>query len=118
MTGFRILLAGLLLAVDYPAVVRTLCIWGAEARILPEERGYWPHMMDTSTWTDSAIERFVQAQGPQNWPGLFERMLAGYVRVLEQGGNIVADRLDRILVLEAGVVAVVLPRERREEGFG
>src|SRR5579884_970589 len=89
-------IVGLLLAADYPELVRTLCVWGAEAHILPEERGYWPHMMDTSEWTDQALERFAQAQGPLNWPGLFDRMLAGYIRTLEQGGNIVAHRLDQI----------------------
>jgi valacyclovir hydrolase len=89
-------IVALVLAADHPERVRTLVVWGAEAHVGPEERGYWPRFMNTSDWTDQALERFARAQGPLNWPGLFDRMLEGYVRLLESGGNIVADRLDRV----------------------
>jgi len=89
-------IVALLLAADYPETARTLAVWGAEARILPQERAAWGPITDWRSWPDHIVQRFIEAQGPLNWPGILERMLEGYNRELDTGGNIVADRLDRI----------------------
>jgi valacyclovir hydrolase len=89
-------IAGLILAADEPDLVRTLCIWGGEGRILPEERAYWKKLTDTSDWPEHTLERFAAAQGPLNWPDILERMRYGYNRVLDEGGEIVTKRLDRV----------------------
>ena len=52
--------------------------------------------MNVAEWPDQVVERFAAAQGPLNWPGLLDRLLAGYNRILAEGGMIVADRLDRV----------------------
>lgn len=89
-------IAALIVAADRPELARTLCVWGAEGRILPQERSLWRNITNWQAWPEHARERFAQAQGPLNWPGLFEYMLAGYNRVLDAGGMIVADRLNRV----------------------
>ncbi|HEY7295729.1 MAG TPA: alpha/beta hydrolase [Dehalococcoidia bacterium] len=89
-------IAALIVAADRPDLVRTLCVWGAEGRILPQERELWKNITNWWEWPEHARERFVQAQGPLNWPGVLDRMLAGYNRVLDGGGMIVANRLDRV----------------------
>ncbi len=89
-------IAALIVAADRPELARTLCLWGAEGRILPQERALWRNITNWQAWPEHVRERFAAAQGPLNWPRLFERMLAGYNRVLDAGGTIVADRLDRV----------------------
>jgi valacyclovir hydrolase len=89
-------IVGLILAADEPELVRTLCIWGAEGRILPQERAAWKSITDTSDWPEHTRERFAEAQGPKNWPDILQHMLAGYNRVLDQGGEIVSGRLDQV----------------------
>lgn len=89
-------ICALLLAADYPDTARTLAVWGAEAYIKPEEREGWKAMTHWQSWPERTRERFIAAQGPLNWPGLLDRMREGYERELDAGGNIVADRLDRI----------------------
>jgi len=89
-------IAGLLLAAAHPQLVRTLCIWGAEGRILPIEREAWKGLTDTSSWPEHTRQRFAEAQGPLNWPGLLDRMFIGYNRVLDAGGDIVSQRLHQI----------------------
>jgi valacyclovir hydrolase len=89
-------IAALQLAADYPDTARTLAVWGAEAYIKPEERAGWAEIVDWQKWPDRTRERFIAAQGPLNWPGILERMREGYERELDAGGNIVAERLDRI----------------------
>ncbi|HLZ72507.1 MAG TPA: alpha/beta hydrolase [Dehalococcoidia bacterium] len=86
----------LIVAADRPELVRTLCVWGAEGRILPHERGLWRNVSNWQAWPESTRERYARAQGPLNWPGLLERMVSGYGRVLDAGGMIVADRLHRV----------------------
>jgi pimeloyl-ACP methyl ester carboxylesterase len=89
-------IAGLILAVEHPELVRTLCVWGSEGRILPEERECWKNVVNWQEWPERTRERFIAAQGPQNWPGILERMLEGYSRVLDAGGEIVSQRLHQI----------------------
>jgi valacyclovir hydrolase len=89
-------ITALLLAADYPWTARTLAVWGAEAYIKPEERAGWDAITDWQAWPEHTRERFIAAQGPLNWPGVLERMKAGYILALESGGNIVADRLNRV----------------------
>jgi valacyclovir hydrolase len=90
-------IVALVLAVKHPRLVRTLTVAGGESFLLPEEREAWQRIIDTSTWSDSALRRFVEAQGPLNWPAILERMLAGYIGVLERnGGEIIRARLGEI----------------------
>jgi len=89
-------IVALILAVEHPDLVRSLCLWGAEGRILPEEREAWPAIVRWQDWPERTRERFAAAQGPLNWPGMLERMLEGYGRVLDAGGEVVAQRLDRV----------------------
>lgn len=87
----------LVLAVHYPALVRSLTVIAGEARLLPEERELWPGLVDTSTWSEGGLRRFIEAQGPQNWPAILSRMLAGYASVLDlRGGEVVSARLGEI----------------------
>src|SRR5262245_41135095 len=86
----------LTLTVTRPELVRSLAIWGGEARILEEERAGWNALVDTSTWSERAIERFKEAQGPLNWPGILEKMLIGYNAVLDAGGEVVSQRAHEI----------------------
>lgn len=87
----------LVLAVHHPDLVRTLTVVSGEARILPQERDLWPALVDTATWSESGLRRFVEAQGPRNWPGILERMLAGSNAVLdEHGGEVISARLGEI----------------------
>lgn len=90
-------IVALALAVRHPDLVRTLIVVSGQAYQLPQEREAWRRLIDTSTWSEGALRRFVEAQGPRNWPGILERMFAGYVRILEeQGGEIVRARLGEI----------------------
>lgn len=89
-------IAALIVAADRPELVRSLGLWGSEGRILPEERACWQSITDWQSWPAHTLERFIAAQGPLNWPGILERMHANYNRVLDEGGMIVADRVDRI----------------------
>ena len=89
-------MVALVLAVNRPDLVRSLALWGGEARILEEERAAWPPLADPSTWPSRAVERFIEAQGPLNWPGILEKMLAGYNAVLDAGGDVIAQRLGEI----------------------
>jgi valacyclovir hydrolase len=90
-------IVALVLAVTEPELVRTLVIVSGEARILPQEREGWRLLVDTSKWSESALRRFIEEQGPQNWPGIFDRLLAGYHAVLERrGGEIISSRLHEI----------------------
>jgi valacyclovir hydrolase len=89
-------IAGLILAADRPELVRTLCVWGGEGRILPVERAAWMSLVDTSGWPEHTRERFTAAQGPLNWPGILDRMWVGYNRVLDEGGEVVSKRLHNV----------------------
>lgn len=90
-------IVALVLAVTHRELVRTLIVVSGEAHILPEEREGWRLLVDTSQWSESALRRFIEEQGPENWPGLLERMLAGYHAVLEQrGGEVIRARLGEI----------------------
>ena len=89
-------MVALTLTVLRPDLVRSLVSVAGEARILEEERANWPPLVDTSTWSPGAVERFKAAQGPLNWPGIFERMLAGYNAVLDAGGEVISARLREI----------------------
>lgn len=89
-------IAALLMAADELDTACSLAVWGAEAHILPQERAAWGTVTDAGSWPAHTRERFIAAQGPLNWPGILERMLEGYNRVLDDGGQIVADRLGRI----------------------
>jgi valacyclovir hydrolase len=87
----------LVLAVTQPELVRTLTVVSGEAHIMPHERHAWPVLVDTSTWSERAVQRFIDAQGPENWPGIIQRMLAGYNSVLHvRGGHVIEDRLHEI----------------------
>jgi valacyclovir hydrolase len=86
----------LTLTVTRPDLVRSLVTWGGEARLLEQERAAWPALADTSTWSERAVERFKEAQGPLNWPGIFQKMLDGYNAVLDAGGEIVSRRVGEI----------------------
>jgi pimeloyl-ACP methyl ester carboxylesterase len=89
-------IVALVLAVARPDLVRSLVLSAGEALLLEEERANWPPLTDTSTWSPRAVDRFIQAHGPLNWPGILDRMLAGYTAVLDAGGEIVATRLGEI----------------------
>jgi valacyclovir hydrolase len=89
-------IVGLVLAATRPDLVRRLVVVGGEESLLPKERAAWAALVDTSSWSERALERFKQAQGPLNWPGIFERMLTGYNAVLDAGGEIIGDRLHEI----------------------
>ncbi|MER3420919.1 MAG: hypothetical protein C4290_10520 [Chloroflexota bacterium] len=90
-------IVALILAVEHPELVRTLIVVSGEARILPQEREGWSLLVDTSGWSEGARRRFIEEQGTQNWPGIFDRLLAGYYAVLEQrGGEIISGRLHEI----------------------
>jgi len=87
----------LILTVMHPELVRTLTVVGGEARITPGERAIWPVLIDYSTWSEGALRRFQDAQGPLNWPGILERMLDGYNEVLDvHGGEVISARLPEI----------------------
>jgi valacyclovir hydrolase len=89
-------MVGLVLAAERPDLVRSLVSIAGESCILEEERANWPVLADTSTRSPRALARFVQAQGPLNYPGILTRMLDGYNAVLDAGGEVVRERLDRI----------------------
>jgi valacyclovir hydrolase len=89
-------IVALVLAVTRPDLVRSLALWGGESLLLEEERANWQRLADTSTWSPRAVERFIEAQGPLNWPGILERMLIGYNAVLDAGGEIISQRLGEI----------------------
>ncbi len=90
-------IVALVLAVTHPELVRTLIVVSGEAHILPEEQEGWRLLVDTSQWSESALRRFIEEQGPQNWPGIFDRLLAGYRAVLERrDGEIISGRLHEI----------------------
>ena len=89
-------IVALTLAATRRDLVRSLAVWGGESRLLEEERAAWPALADTSTWPPRALERFVEAQGPLNYPGIFQRMLDGYNAVLDAGGEIIFSRLGEI----------------------
>jgi valacyclovir hydrolase len=86
----------LVLTVTRPDLVRSLVVVAGEACLLEEERANWPPLADTTAWTPGAVERFKAAQGSLNWPGIFEKMLAGYNAVADAGGRIVIDRIGEI----------------------
>jgi len=89
-------IVALVLAVTRPELVRSLVIVGGEARLLEEERAGWPLIADSSRWSERARARFVEAQGPLNWPGILPRMIEGYNAVLDAGGEIIAARLGEV----------------------
>jgi valacyclovir hydrolase len=89
-------MVGLVLAAERPDLVRSLVTLAGESCILEEERANWPPLADPSTWSPRALERFVQTQGPLNYPGILARMLAGYNAVLDAGGEVVRGRLHQI----------------------
>ena len=89
-------ITALVLAADYPETARSLAVWGAEAYIKPEERAGWAQMVNWQAWPDRTRERFIAAQGQLNGTDVLQRMREGYERELDAGGNIVADRLNRI----------------------
>lgn len=91
-------IVALIVAVEQPELVRTLCLWGAEGRILPEERAAWRSITSIADWPEHTRERFAAAQGPLNWPGILDRMLVGYNRVLDEGGEVVSQRVHQICV--------------------
>ncbi len=90
-------IVSLILAVRHPELVRTLTVVAGEACLLPEERAVWPSLIDTSQWSEGARRRFIEAQGPLNWPGILDRMLVGYNSVLDlYDGEIISRRLSEI----------------------
>lgn len=89
-------IVALVLAVQRPDLVRSLALWGGEACVLEEERANWPLLADPSTWPSRAVERFIEAQGPLNWPGILQMMLDGYNALLDAGGEVIAQRLGEI----------------------
>ncbi len=86
----------LILAVNHSELVRSVAIWGGQASNLDQERAAWDRLVDTSTWPPRALERFREAQGPANWPGILERLHAGYNAILDAGGEIIDQRLGEI----------------------
>lgn len=87
----------LLVAVWRPDLVRSLALWGAEARLTAEERAGWDALIDTSGWTDGAKRRFIEAQGPLNWPQVLTRMRDGYHAFYNaHAGEIISSRLAEI----------------------
>lgn len=89
-------IVGLVLAATRPELVRSLVVWGGEAHLLEEERAGWLALASPETWPGRSLERFQEAQGPANWPGVLEKMLAGYTAVLDAGGEIIRGRLGEI----------------------
>lgn len=87
----------LILAIERPDLVRSLAIWGAQARFTPEEREGWNGLADASTWSEGARNRFTEAQGPQNWPQILQRMLDGYNAFYDaHAGDAVSARLGEV----------------------
>lgn len=89
-------IVALILAVTRPELVRSLVIVGGQASNLEQERAAWDHLVDINTWPPRALERFKEAQGPENWPGILQRLHAGYNAILDAGGEIIAERLGEI----------------------
>ena len=89
-------MVALVLAVMRPDLVRSLVSLAGEARILEEERANWPPLADRSTWPPRSVERFIDAQGPLNWPGILAKMLAGYNALMDAGGEVISARLGEI----------------------
>lgn len=109
----------LVLAVEHPRLVRTLTVIGGEARLLPEERAAWSAIVDTGSWSAGAKQRFIDAQGPENWPDILQRMLDGYIAILDQrGGEITSARLAEIrcptLILHGDADPTVLVQHAHE----
>lgn len=87
----------LVLSVEHPRLVRRLVCVSGEARLLPEERQAWSDLTNRDIWGERARQRFIDAQGPLNWPGIFDRMLTGYHALLDQrGGEVTSRRLHNI----------------------
>lgn len=87
-------IVALRLAGSRPELARSLVAIAGEATILEEERANWPPLADPATWSPSAVERFREVQGEANWPGIFEKMLAGYNALLDElGGEVVSRAL-------------------------
>lgn len=92
-------IVALLVTLQRPELVRTLSLWGAQARITAEERISWDALADTSTWSEGARRRFIEAQGPLNWPGILKAMLDGYHGFYNTtNGDIASGRLGEIHV--------------------
>jgi pimeloyl-ACP methyl ester carboxylesterase len=90
-------IVGVILAVERPDLVRSLALWGAQARFTPEERAGWNTLADASAWTEGARRRFIEAQGPQNWPAILDRMVAGYNAFYNaNAGDLVSRRLGEV----------------------
>lgn len=85
-----------LLAIDHPEFVKRLILVGGQSHTTDPERALWPAVADSSTWSPGAIGRFREAQGPENWPGILQKMVDGYNRFMDAGGVISAGRLDQI----------------------
>ncbi|MGI8551668.1 MAG: alpha/beta fold hydrolase [Dehalococcoidia bacterium] len=105
-------IAGLIVAVRHPELLRSLAVWGAQARLTPEEREHWNSLIDTTTWSEGAKRRFIEAQGPRNWPEILQRMLKGYHAFYNAGqGEIVSRHLGEIalpvLILHGALDPVV-----------
>lgn len=112
---------GLILTVRRPELVRSLALWGAQARITPEERAGWEALADTASWPEGARRRFIEAQGPLNWPQILERMLSGYHAFYDAyGGDVISGRLGEIrvpvLILHGEADAVVPVLHAHEMG--
>lgn len=71
-------IVALIVAARRPELVRSLAVWGAQARLTAAERAGWPALADASSWPEGARRRFIEAQGPQNWPEILQRMVDGY----------------------------------------
>lgn len=90
-------IVALVLAVKHPDLVRTLITVSGEACLHPDERAGWPALIDTARWTQGARRRFIEAQGPENWPGILQKMLDGYESIFTvYGGEIISRRLHEI----------------------
>jgi valacyclovir hydrolase len=89
-------IVALILAVTDPHLVRSVAIWGGQASNLEQERAAWDHLIETDSWPPRALERFKEAQGPENWPGILQRLHAGYSAILDAGGEIISRRLGEI----------------------
>jgi len=86
----------LALTVARPDLVRSLVTIAGEACILDEERAGWPALADPGSWPPRALERFIEAQGPLNYPAIFQKMLDGYNAVADADGEVVRERLGEI----------------------
>ncbi|XP_017785694.1 PREDICTED: valacyclovir hydrolase [Nicrophorus vespilloides] len=73
-------ITGIILAAKYPAVVRKLAIWGANAYVLPEELKSYEKLKDISKWSDRMKAPLVAMYGEdglkQMWSDWCDALIA------------------------------------------